>query len=124
MSANERRQHLLAELFSNRHDTCENLARKLNVTTRTIYSDVELLLSLIHIYIEKGKKNPTYETLSRLIERLGISADTLFPSEMPVEDEGLQAFLGKFKSCNKKNQRILLKTLNFLAEQLLSESSD
>ena len=74
--------------------------------------------------IEKGKKNPTYETLSRLIERLGISADTLFPSEMPVEDEGLQSFLGKFKSCNKKNQRILLKTLNFLAEQLLSESSD
>lgn len=74
--------------------------------------------------IEKGKKNPTYETLSRLRERLGVSADTLFPSETPVEDEELRDFLGKFKSCSKKNQRILLNTLNFLAEQLLSESSD
>ena len=43
MSASERRQNLLAELFSERQDTCENLARKLNVTARTIYSDVETL---------------------------------------------------------------------------------
>lgn len=55
MSANERRQHLLAELFSNRFDTCENLACKLNVTTRTIYSDVETLMCSYPIETFRGR---------------------------------------------------------------------
>ena len=68
--------------------------------------------------IEKGKKNPTYETLSRLVERLGISADTLFPSETPLENEELQNLIKKFQSCSPQNQKILLNTLDFLADQL------
>lgn len=55
MSASERRQSLLAELFSNRHDTCENLARKLNVTTRTIYSDIETLMCSYPIEAVRGR---------------------------------------------------------------------
>lgn len=55
MSANERRQHLLAELLSSRHDTCESLARKLNVTTRTIYSDVETLMCSYPIEVVRGR---------------------------------------------------------------------
>jgi predicted DNA-binding transcriptional regulator YafY len=55
MSANERRQNLLAELFSSRHDTCENLARKLNVTTRTIYSDIEILMCSYPIEAVRGR---------------------------------------------------------------------
>ena len=70
--------------------------------------------------IEKGKKNPTYETLSRLVDRLGISADTLFPSETPLENEELQNLIKRFQSCSPKNQKILLNTLDFLAEQLPS----
>lgn len=70
--------------------------------------------------IEKGRKNPTYETLSRLVERLGISADTLFPSETPLENEELQNLIRKFQSCSPENQKILLNTLDFLAEQLPS----
>ncbi len=69
--------------------------------------------------IEKGKKNPTYDTLSRLVERLGISADTLFPAETPLEHEELQNLIRKFQSCSPENQNILLNTLDFLAEQLL-----
>ena len=70
--------------------------------------------------IEHGVKNPTYETTSLLIKRLGISASVLFPSSPIVEDEKLLRFIGKFQSCSPENQRILLNTLDFLTEQLLS----
>ena len=69
--------------------------------------------------IEKGRKNPTYETLARLIERLGIYADSLFPSTSFIKDEKLEKFVGKFQVCNEKSQKILLNSLHFLAEQLL-----
>lgn len=55
MSAYERHQKLLADLFSSRRDTCENLARKLNVTTRTIYSDIELLTCSYPIEALRGR---------------------------------------------------------------------
>ena len=55
MSANERRQNLLAELFCNRRDTCKNLAHKLNVTTRTIYSDIEVLMCSYPIETVQGR---------------------------------------------------------------------
>ena len=55
MSAYERRQNLLADLFSSRQDTCENLARKLNVTTRTIYSDIAVLTCSYPIEAVQGR---------------------------------------------------------------------
>ncbi len=55
MSANERRQGLLTELFYRRHDTCENLARKFNVTPRTIYNDLELLMCSYPIEAIRGR---------------------------------------------------------------------
>lgn len=70
--------------------------------------------------IEKGRKNATYETLAQLIERLGITANTLFQSKTSVDNEEIQKFIGKFQSCCPENQKILLSTLNFLAEQLLT----
>lgn len=70
--------------------------------------------------IEKGCKNPTYRTLARLIARLGIYADNLFPSKSSIKDEEMRLFFGKFQACNQKNQKMLLNTLNFLAEQLLA----
>ena len=78
--------------------------------------------------IEKGRKTPTYETLCLLIERLGISGNSLFPSNSAVDDEALQYFLGKLQSCNKQNQKMIINSLNFLVEQLLeiqnSETTD
>ena len=73
---------------------------------------------------EKGKKNATYDTLSRLIECLGVSADTLFPTKTPIPDEKLQNLIRKVQLCNEKNQEILLNTINFLADQLLSEQEN
>ena len=55
MSAAERRENLLAELLSNRQDTCDSLARKLNVTTRTIYSDVKTLMCAYPIEAAQGR---------------------------------------------------------------------
>ncbi|MCI6042383.1 helix-turn-helix domain-containing protein [bacterium] len=69
--------------------------------------------------IEKGRKNPSYETLSLLIDRLGISPDSLFPANAAPEDELTQHVMGKLRLCNEENQRILLRTMDFLAEELL-----
>ena len=69
--------------------------------------------------IEKGRKNATYETLAQLIERLGISANTLFQSKTSTENDEIQEFIGKFQSCCSEDQTILLNTLDFLTEQLL-----
>lgn len=68
--------------------------------------------------IEKGRKSPTYETLVRLIARLGISPDTLFPKKAVVPPDKMQQFLENFHSCDAKGQEVLLNTVHFLAEQL------
>nr|WP_300805234.1 helix-turn-helix transcriptional regulator [uncultured Acetatifactor sp.] len=68
--------------------------------------------------IENGRKNPTYDTLARLMGRLGISPDTLFLLKSPVPDEEIKHFLENYQSCNPKGREILFKTLHFLAEQL------
>ena len=93
--------------------------KKRNLTQQKLADQTGLAIKTVQD-IEKGKKNPTYETLSRLVDRLGISADTLFPSETPLENEELQNLIKRFQSCSPKNQKILLNTLDFLAEQLPS----
>lgn len=68
--------------------------------------------------IEKGRKNPTYKTLIRLMERLGMSPNSILHSATPSPSEQICQFLENFQSCDPKGQKILLKTLHFLAEQL------
>lgn len=68
--------------------------------------------------IEKGCKNPTYETLARLMERLGMSPGAAFHSKSIVPTEEMEDFFKNFRSCDPKSQEILLKTLYFLSEQL------
>ena len=70
--------------------------------------------------IENGRKNPSYETLSLLIERLGITPNSLFPDKVSSENELAQRVIGKLQSHNKENQEILLRTMEFLSEQLLT----
>ena len=93
--------------------------KKCNLTQQKLADQTGLAIKTVQD-IEKGKKNPTYETLSRLIDRLGISADALFPSETPLGNKELQNLIRKFQSCSPENQKILLNTLDFLAEQLPS----
>lgn len=68
--------------------------------------------------IEGGHKNPTYETLVRLIYRLGVSADTVFFSNNYTHAKDIQQFLEIFQLCDQRGQKVLLKTMHFLAEQL------
>ena len=53
---------------------------------------------------EKGRKRPSYETLARLTERLGISPDTLFQFKASISADEMQPFLESFHSCDPKNQ--------------------
>ena len=89
------------------HLTQQELADQCGLAVKTIQD------------IEKGRKNPTYETLCFLIDRLGISGNALFPSNSRVDSEILEIFLGKLQCCNEKNQKVILNSLMFLVEQLL-----
>ena len=92
--------------FLGRHIRAERV--RCNLTQQQLADQSGLAVKTVQD-IEKGRKNPSYETLSRLIERLGISPNVLFQASNSIEDEELQRFMGK----------ILLNTLDFLTEQLL-----
>ena len=87
--------------------TQQELANQSGLTVKTILD------------IEKGRKNATYETLSQLIEQLGISANFLFSPVVSIEDTDLQRLIAKIQSCDPKYRELLLKMLNCLTEQLL-----
>lgn len=74
--------------------------------------------------IEKGRKNPTYETLARLIGRLGMPPNTVFSPKALIPVEEIKYLLENFQSCDPKGQEILLKTVRFLAEQLRTSQEE
>ena len=92
--------------------TQKELAKQTGLSTKTVQD------------VEKGRKNPTYETLMRLICRLGISPDTVFHLQNLTSKQEIQYFLEDFQSCGPKGQEILLKTLRFLAEQLRTSQDE
>ena len=69
--------------------------------------------------IEKGKINPSYEVLSALIKRLGISADVLFNPDFSAENIEAKNIISKIMTCTKDEQQIILHTLNCMAEQFI-----
>lgn len=74
--------------------------------------------------IEKGRKNPPYETLARLLDRLGMSPNAVFHTKSTTPIKEMKDFLDSFRLCDPKGQKILLKTLHFLAEQLRSSQDE
>ena len=56
------------------------------------------------------------QTICLLIDRLDVSANTLFPSKSTIDAETLQHLLGKLQTCNMQNQKMVLNSLNFLVE--------
>ena len=108
-------KHLGHCVFTARQDcglTQKQLAQQAHLTVKTIQD------------IERGHKNPTYITLAKLICRLGITANSLFQMKTSSEDEEIQHFVGKLQACNPDSQRIILNTLNYLADQLMDTSYD
>ncbi len=70
--------------------------------------------------IEGGLANPSYEVLSDLIHRLGMSANILFFSNMEQVEQEVQHLLCKFAACTEDERQIILNTLDCLAGQFLS----
>ena len=100
-------------------DRIRSARKDCGLTQQALADQADLAVKTIQD-VERGRKNTTYETLCQLIERLGISPNSLFPSQMSPEDEAIQRFIGKFRACDPANQEILLSTLDFLAEKLLA----
>ena len=70
--------------------------------------------------IEHGSANPSYGILFPIVNRLGLTTSNLFSIEPDEHEEEVNRFLGKFRVCSRANQMVLLSTLDFLAEQLLT----
>ena len=71
--------------------------------------------------IEKGQINPSYEVLATFKTRLGFSGETLFHPELEQDDE-INQFIGKYLACSERDRKILIKTLNCLANELLCKT--
>ena len=74
--------------------------------------------------IEKASVNPSVDILYPIVKRLGLTTIDLFNVEPDEQEEEVNRFLGKFRMCNRANRKILLHTLDFLAEQLLALQND
>ena len=70
--------------------------------------------------IEKGRVNASIEVLADVIYRLGLSADVLFYLDMPLLEQQTKQLLCKFAVCTEDERVFLLKTLDCMAEQMLS----
>lgn len=91
--------------------------KECDLTQQELADQTGLAVKTIHD-IEKGLKNPTCETLARLMERLDISPDTVFSTTPPALTESMKCLLVSLQLCDPKVQKILLKTYLFLAKQL------
>lgn len=108
------------ELLGNR---IRNARRLCGLTQQELANQTGLSVKTIHD-IENGRNNPTYETLMRLMSRLGVSPDTIFFSKTLLPSEEMRQFLENFQSCAQREQEILFKTLYFLAEQLRTNQEE
>ena len=91
--------------------------KRCGLTQKELAKPTRLSVKTIHD-TEKGRKKPSYETLARLTERLGIPPDNLFQTKEPIPAGEVQPLLDTLNSFDSKNQEILIRTMNFLAEQL------
>ena len=70
--------------------------------------------------IEKRRVNASIEVLADVIYRLGLSADVLFYPDMPPLEQQTKQLLCKFGACTEDERAFLLKSLECMAEQILS----
>jgi len=94
-----------------------------NLTQQELSDETGVSIKMIQC-IESGKVNPSFEILFPIVNRLGLTTSDLFSVEPDEHEEEVNRFLGKFRACNRSNQLILLNTLDFLAEQLLTLQED
>ena len=89
------------------------------LTQQALADQTDVSIKMIQC-IEKGSVNPSFEILFPIVRRLGLTTSDLFNVDADEHDEEINRFLGKFRACNRANQMVLLNTLDFLVEQLLT----
>jgi transcriptional regulator with XRE-family HTH domain len=92
----KRMGRVIRKARENKSITQAALAEKIEVSIRTI------------IAVENGQRNPTIDTLYRLIQTLDIPADLIFrPDDMPATPEQEQ-FIREYLSAAEQAQRVAM----------------
>lgn len=68
----------------------------------------------------EGPEKSVFRCAASYIGRLGVAPNELFYSDVPAAEKEVQHFMGKFLACTEDERKILLKTLDCLAEQFIS----
>lgn len=71
--------------------------------------------------IEKGEVNPSFEVLYSLIHYLGLSAEFIFYPDMEKDEKEIHHLQAKLAACTEQEQQFLIKTLDYMASQFLSQ---
>lgn len=67
--------------------------------------------------IELGEKNPSVDTLYRIIRCMGISSDRVFYPELSANDANLENIMQLSATCGKSQQRLIVAFIQMLLNQ-------
>lgn len=86
--------------------TQAELAEKIEVSLKTV------------IDIEKGKRNPTFDVLYRLIIALDIPAELIFRPEDMTDSPELEQFICELRNANEQERRMAMITARGIWQEL------
>lgn len=98
----ERLGAILRELREEKGLTREELAERSETGLRHVAA------------IELGEKNPSVDTLYRLIRGIGVSSDRVFYPELSSEDSEQEAIIHLISTCSPKQKKLILAYIEML----------
>lgn len=101
----ERLGTILRELREEKGLTREELAERSGTGLRHVAA------------IELGEKNPSVDTLYRLIRGIGVSSDRVFYPEISQSDPELEALVHTLATCSPKQKRLITAFVEMLRNQ-------
>lgn len=101
----ERLGAILRELREEKGLTREELAERSETGLRHVAA------------IELGEKNPSVDTLYRLIRGIGVSSDRVFYPEISQSDPELEALVHALATCSPKQKRLVAAFVEMLLNQ-------
>lgn len=67
--------------------------------------------------IELGQKNPSVDTLYRIIRCIGVSSDRVFYPELSEKDSDLEKISHLAATCTEQQRRLIISFIQMLLEQ-------
>lgn len=101
----ERLGAILRELREEKGLTREELAERSETGLRHVAA------------IELGEKNPSVDTLYRLIRGIGVSSDRVFYPELSSKDPEQEAIIHLVSTCSIKQRKLILAFIKMLLSQ-------